>query len=169
MERLIFYPHLIKSLLLAQMQTMTIDTVFQVANTTALLGWVLLIALPKAKITRIIISSGLLILLFALVYSVMIFSQFNLSMMNDFSSLQGVMKLFSDPAGVTVGWIHYLAFDLFVGIWITKEGLKIGVNRLLLFPCQLGSFMFGPVGLLLFYVLRMVHNKSISPELIELD
>jgi hypothetical protein len=57
--------------------------------------------------------------------------------------------------GVLVaGWIHYLAFDLFVGIWIAVEADKRGFHRILQVPMLLGTFVFGPIGLLLFYVAR---------------
>ena len=142
---------------------MDINTLFELANAAAGIGWLLLIAFPQTKITRIFVRSGFLILLFAAVYSVMIFGLFNAEMFGDFSTLEGVMGLFSDPVGVTVGWIHYLAFDLFVGLWITTEAQKIGFNRWLLLPCQLMTFMFGPLGLLVFFGLRIVQTKYLAP------
>ena len=57
-------------------------------------------------------------------------------------------------AGVTIGWTHYLAFDLFIGTWIAVEADKRGYNRLLQAPMLVATFMFGPLGLLLFYLTR---------------
>ena len=68
----------------------------------------------------------------------------------DFTSLEGVTALLSDPWAMTAGWIHYLAFDLLAGILVTRKGLDMGIPRLWLLPCQLGCFMLGPVGVLLF-------------------
>ena len=55
---------------------------------------------------------------------------------------------------LVAGWVHYLAFDLFIGTWIAVEAVKRGWNRLLQAPILVATFMFGPVGLLLFYITR---------------
>jgi hypothetical protein len=54
-----------------------------------------------------------------------------------FGSLADVMKLFAREEAVLAGWIHYLAFDLFVGTWEAEDGLGRGVSGFLLVPCQL--------------------------------
>ena len=71
-----------------------------------------------------------------------------------FGSIAAVRRLFSSDAALAAGWIHYLAFDLFVGTWIAREGLAADVPRLLILPCLFATFMVGPVGLVLFLVLR---------------
>ncbi|MGF1550088.1 MAG: abscisic acid-deficient protein Aba4 family protein [Sphingomonadaceae bacterium] len=66
-----------------------------------------------------------------------------------FGSLEEVRALFADDDALAAGWIHYLAFDLFVGTWIARTGLAAGVPPLLLLPCLPLTFLFGPAGLLL--------------------
>lgn len=72
-----------------------------------------------------------------------------------FRSIAAVRQLFSSDAALAAGWLHYLAFDLFVGTWIAREGLTADVPRLLILPCLLATFLAGPAGLLLFLVLRL--------------
>ncbi len=146
---------------------MTADILFQIANTVALIAWILLIAIPNVKLTRFLVRSGVVLLFLAGLYTLLIFMFFSPKNMQDFNSLRGVMSLFSDPMGVVAGWIHYLAFDLFVGLWITADAAKSGVNRWLLLPCQLLTFMFGPMGFLLYYLVRFFVTKSISTNLME--
>src|SRR6267143_2127477 len=67
-----------------------------------------------------------------------------------FGSIEQVRALFSVDAALSAGWLHYLAFDLFVGSWIVEDGLARGINRFLLIPCLALTFLFGPAGLLLF-------------------
>ena len=141
------------------------NTLFQLVNALAMLAWILLIALPNAKITRVIIRSGIFLLLLAGIYAILIVSYFDPKVMQDFSTLQGVMSLFTDPMGVVAGWTHYLAFDLFVGMWITADAFKTGVSRWLLLPCQFFTFMFGPIGLLLYYLIRFFVAKSLKADL----
>jgi hypothetical protein len=145
---------------------MDADSLFQLVNTVAMIAWVLLIAIPKLKLTRILVGSGIILLLLSGIYAVLILMFFNVDIMQDFSSLAGVMSLFTDPMGVVAGWTHYLAFDLFVGMWITADGGKNGINRWLLLPCQLLTFMFGPIGFLCYYAVRFFVTKSISNNII---
>lgn len=80
-----------------------------------------------------------------------------------FDSLTEVMKLFSNPRAVFAGWVHYLAFDLFIGSWETRDALKLGISRWLLLPCQVLTFMFGPLGLMLYLILRGSLKKQWEP------
>ena len=66
------------------------------------------------------------------------------------------MELFTSPRAVLAGWVHYLAFDLMVGWFIVSNAAKHGLNRYLLIPCLLLTFIFGPMGLLLYLAVRAV-------------
>ena len=63
-------------------------------------------------------------------------------------------ELFSNPWLLLAGWIHYLAFDLFVGTWMVRDSLERRVPRLLVAPCLLLTFLFGPAGFLAYQVTR---------------
>lgn len=141
---------------------MDADLIFKVTNAIALVAWLLLFIVPNAKITGLLVRSGLAILVLAAVYALLIFSFFKFDNMQDFNSLDGVMHLFSNPMGVVAGWTHYLAFDLLAGLWLTTDGEKHGINRWWLLPCQLLTFMFGPIGLLCYWLVRFAITKSFS-------
>lgn len=142
---------------------MSADQVFKICNTIAPIGWILLIFLPKWKWTKLIIISGILPLLLGIVYLNIIILFFGDSGGN-FSSLNGVMQLFTSRWGVTAGWIHYLAFDLFIGSWVLTNGQKNEINHFLLIPCLLLTFLFGPVGLLLYFLIRFAKTKKFVHE-----
>ena len=86
----------------------------------------------------------------------------------DFTTLAGVQNLLASPGGATVGWIHYLAFDLFVGLWIARNADKYGFARWMQIPILLFVLMLGPLGLVLYLLLRFTrHNKvadAVMPE-----
>lgn len=71
-----------------------------------------------------------------------------------FDSLANVMKLFTNEWSVLAGWIHYLAFDLFVGAWEVKDSQEKGISHWFVIPCLVLTFLFGPIGFLLYSVLR---------------
>ncbi|OYW45017.1 MAG: hypothetical protein B7Z31_16005 [Rhodobacterales bacterium 12-65-15] len=74
-----------------------------------------------------------------------------------FGSLAEVMALFTDPWIALAGWVHYLAFDLFVGAWITRTARAEGIAHLLILPCLVLTFLFGPAGFLAFTALRAAY------------
>ncbi len=71
------------------------------------------------------------------------------------------MELFTNPVAVLIGWIHYLAFDLMVGLYIIYDSRSHEVNRWVLIPCMILTFMAGPMGLLLYMVFRVVKTRKL--------
>jgi hypothetical protein len=80
-----------------------------------------------------------------------------------FSSLADVALLFQDPWALLAGWVHYLCFDLAVGTWEVRDAHRRGVPHGLLIPCLLFTFLFGPVGLLLYALVRRFYSKDLPP------
>ena len=72
----------------------------------------------------------------------------------DFTTLAGVQALFDTQGGATIGWIHYLAFDLFVGIWAARNADRRGISRIIQVPVLFFILMAGPLGLTLYLILR---------------
>lgn len=136
--------------------TLTMDSVFAAGNLAALMGWVLLAAAPLARAwaPRLRWAAGLVIpALLAVAYAALIATRWGASP-GGFGSIAQVRMLFADDGLLVAGWLHYLAFDLFVGGWIAREGARSGVPHWLLLPCFALTFLFGPAGLLLFLLFR---------------
>ena len=137
---------------------MSPDTIFAICNTIAMIGWIVLIAIPWwTNSDQFII--GIIIVLFGIVYAYLLFSAFDPADLSKFGSLQGVMELFRDPVMVAAGWIHYLAFDLLAGLFIRKNAWKHGISHWLVIPCLLLTFLLGPLGLLLYLAIRTIAVK----------
>jgi heme A synthase len=139
---------------------MTPDSIFQICSMVAMLGWVVLLLLSPfwSSFDKFLI--GIIIVLFAIVYAWLILQVFTPGDFQKFGSLDGVMDLFTNKTAVTAGWVHYLAFDLMVGIWIKKNGQRYTIHHLLLVPCLLFTFMLGPAGLLLYLLVRFIKTKQ---------
>jgi len=132
--------------------------VFGFANNIAMISWVVMIFLPKWKWTAKLII-GVSVTLLSIAYAYYIITTFDPSSLSSFGTLKGVMNLFTEPASVLAGWIHYLAFDLMVGRFVLLNSQKHQINHFLIIPCLLGCFMLGPIGLLLYLILRFVYTK----------
>lgn len=132
-----------------------LETIFSLTSTAAMVGWVVLVFLPRRW--KWLNSVPLLIipLLLSTAYASMLLPGLLAGGgEGDFSSLAGVRTLFSSDAALLVGWIHYLAFDLLVGTIIARQGDDEGINRFIQAPFLLLTFIFGPMGFLLFQIVR---------------
>jgi len=138
---------------------MTPSAIFQICNTIALIGWIILIFMPFwLQSDKFII--GIIVILFCIVYAWLVFSNFRFNDFQKFNTLDGVMQLFTQPAIVVAGWVHYLAFDLMTGIFIKRNAIKHGISHWLLIPCLFFTFMLGPIGLLLYLLIRLIVTKQ---------
>ncbi len=133
---------------------MTPNEVFSSAGMIAMPMWALMILLPKWKVTRFLIDHKIIPVLLSIVYAIYILLSLQGGGGLDFGSLDSVMALFTQENAVLAGWVHYLAFDLLVGMWMLDQNKALKIHPLLMAPCLLGTFMLGPVGFLLFMIIR---------------
>ncbi len=141
---------------------MTPDRLFQLASTAVGPCWLLLLIAPRWRWTQWIVTF-VWPLLIALVYVWLLLGH-KPPPGSGFSALGQVQALFSSPYALVAGWIHYLAFDLFIGAWEARDGLRLGISRWLLLPCQLLTFLFGPAGLALYLLLKLVLRHEAGAE-----
>ncbi|MCR5889219.1 DUF4281 domain-containing protein [Hymenobacter sp. J193] len=146
---------------------LTPEFVFSVANTAVLPAWLLLMAAPRWVVTRRLVRSGVWPLLLAATYAALLTMHYFSPHATEggFSSLAEVRALFQDPWALTAGWVHYLCFDLAVGIWETQDAERRGLAWYLRVPCLLLTFLVGPIGLLLYAGLRQLRPVSSPADL----
>jgi hypothetical protein len=141
---------------------MTLDTLFSAANTAALAGWIVLALSPLAprwaeRISGVAIPLGL-----SVVYTALAFAFFGAAD-GGFGSLGDVARLFATREIVLLGWVHYLAFDLFVGAWEVRTGRAEAIPFVLVLPCLALTFLLGPAGFLLFATVRIARRTVRRP------
>jgi Domain of unknown function (DUF4281) len=139
---------------------MNAASIFSFGNSFVLLGWILLIFLPTWKYTQTIILNGMIVL-FALIYSYLILKDIGSFSMDSFSTLANVKALFQQDDAVAAGWLHYLAFDLFVGAYIVKKSQQLQISRWLYTLALPFTFMFGPIGYLIFFLIKTFKTKTL--------
>ena len=129
---------------------MTPETLFTICNTAVLPAWLLLALAPGWKWTHHLVHSAWIPMLLGIVYVGVFATNAESPEGGGFGSLEGVMLLFTSPHAVLAGWIHYLAFDLAIGAMIARRADASGLTRLVQIPILFFTFMFGPLGFLLF-------------------
>ncbi|HSK13788.1 MAG TPA: ABA4-like family protein [Phnomibacter sp.] len=135
------------------------ETIFSIANGLALVSWIYLIIFPFRLSTNKIIL-GVSVALLSAAYALLVFQALQPGDLSKFGTLDGVTSLLSVPGAALVGWIHYLAFDLMVGLYIAHNAAKHGIRHALIIPCLMLTFMLGPVGLLLYLLIRLAVTKQ---------
>lgn len=141
---------------------MSAEALFGLASAAVVPGWLLLVLAPRARMTERLVLSGLYSLAFAVLYLVLIVACYP-GAPGGFGSLADVDRLFRNPYLLLAGWIHYLAFDLFVGAWEVRDAAGRGVTHFLVIPCLVLTFLFGPTGLLLYFAARAVASRRRGP------
>jgi hypothetical protein len=142
---------------------MTADQVFSIANLIAIAGWLILIVAGRIRWVASLVTGAILPLLFAVIYSFLVAAHWG-EKTGGFGTLGQVRALFSNDWMLLAGWVHYLAFDLFIGSWQVRDAQKQGIPHLLLVPGLILTFMFGPIGLLLYCIIRFVRIRKLNLE-----
>ena len=127
---------------------------FDVCNLLILLVWGLVLFFPRQKISENLISYPWVPLGISFFYSYFIVVYGGL-VEADFSSLEGIVSLFKNttPESAAAGWLHYLAFDFWVGTWIIRHSRKNEIAHLAIILPLLCTFMLGPVGIMIYSLL----------------
>ncbi len=136
------------------------STIYSIANTIILFPWLLMLIAPKWKWTHYILYSFAFPLLMGILYLTCMLLFWNTST-GDFSTLENLTQLFANKDLVLIGWLHYLAFDLFVGTWELRDAQKLGISHWVLVPCLFFTLMAGPIGLLFYLLLRWGKTKTV--------
>jgi hypothetical protein len=151
------------------------DTLFDVLlikSPLVLIAWALLALLPRWRYTQSIAQA--IGLLFAVLYVLLfidgIFNPIDFNKITGgkfkdvfslFYSLEGVHYLFSQKASCFGGWIHYVVFDLWTGIWIARDSVERNIPQVLLIPALFFTMMLGPSGLLLYTILSFLWTNFV--------
>jgi hypothetical protein len=139
---------------------MSNEAVFGAANMLALAGWLALLASWWLRGWPERIAELAVPLLLAVAYTGLVLAFWSRAP-GGFGSLGEVMALFTSPEIALAGWVHYLAFDLLVGAWEVRTARREGLAFLLVLPCLVLTFLFGPAGFLLFNALRMATRRNV--------
>ena len=140
------------------------DSIFSLCGAMAMIGWAGLILLPGKRFVVEVLARVLIPTIIALIYAWLMATQIgNAPEGGGFGSLTAVSTLFSVDALLLAGWIHYLAFDLFVGTWEVTDSRREGVHHLLVVPCLVATFMVGPVGLGLYLAIKYINRALNKP------
>ena len=129
--------------------------------------WILIIILPVSKITQFFVNSIILPLILSVAYSYVIYQSILLDetisdLFGLYLGLDNLYTILSTESFLVFFWLHFLTLNIFLGSWISRDGAKYNVSRsIMFFPLILVYFM-GPIGLVLYWIMRVFFAKRLS-------
>ena len=138
------------------------ELLFTICNRAVLPAWLLLLVAPNWQWTRHLVFHAWIPALLGVAYIYCFYIFWPFPDGAGFGSLAQVMVFFQSPYAALAGWIHYLAFDLFIGAWQVRDARRRGVSHFLIIPCLFLTFLAGPVGLLLYFCIRFAVTRTAS-------
>jgi hypothetical protein len=145
----------------------TIETLYVWINLGILPFWLMLIFFPQSHLCRIFVSSIFPIIILGGAYSFILYKSYLIGydFIDNFSlylGLNELSKLFEDSSYLLLFWTHFIAINLFIGGWIVKDSQKFYVNRILIAVPLIATYLIGPIGLFIYWVIRIFYAKRIS-------
>ena len=146
---------------------LTFENIYLWTNFGILPFWIMLIIIPNSKVTQILINSVILPLILSLAYVYVIYQAILLDeplfdIFKLYLSLDNLYTVFATESFLLVFWLHFLTLNLFLGSWVSRDGVKHNMSRgLVSFPLILIYFT-GPLGLVLYWVIRIFYAKKLG-------
>jgi len=146
---------------------LSIEMIFMWLNLGVLPFWLVLIIFPQSQICRVFITSVFPIFILSLAYGYLLNMIFNegydfLSNFELYLGLNSISNLFSDQSFLILFWVHFLSINLFCGGWMVKDSQMFGINKFLMSLPLLVTYLIGPIGLTLYWFIRIFYAKRIN-------
>jgi len=146
---------------------LTQENIYLWTNFGILPFWLMLIIIPNSKFTQFFVNSIILPLILSatyiyIIYQAILMDEPIFDVFKLYVSLDNLYILFATESFLLVFWLHFLALNLFLGSWISREGIKYNIPRSLVFTPLILVYLTGPLGLVLYWLIRVFYAKRIS-------
>ena len=145
----------------------TIETLYMWVNLGVLPFWFILIIFPQSHLSRIFVTSIFPFFILSGVYIFILYKSYLTGYDFDgnftlYLGLSELSRLFEDHLYIMIFWTHFIAINLFIGGWIVKDSQKFSVNKVLMAIPLIVTYLIGPIGLFLYWIIRIFYAKRIS-------
>ena len=145
----------------------TIEMLYYWVNLGVLPFWLILIFFPNSNLSRYFVTSIFPILILSGSYILVLYKSYmdSYDFINNFSLYLGIdylSDLFTNKSYLMMFWVHFVSINLFTGGWIIKDSQKFSINKFLLAIPLIVTYLIGPIGLFLYWIIRIFYAKRIS-------
>ena len=154
--------------MLIQFQSyLTLENIYIWTNFGVLPFWLLLIIVPNSKATQFFVNSIIIPLILATAYVYVLYLALLLDepifdIFKLYLSLDNLYTIFATENFLLIFWLHFLALNLFLGSWVSRDGVKYNITRSLLFIPLILIYFTGPLGLVLYWIIRVFFAKKLG-------
>ena len=146
---------------------LTFENIYLWTNFGILPFWLMLIILPNSKFTQFFVNSIILPLILTTIYVYIIYQTILLDepiseIIKIYLSLDNLYTVFATESFLLVFWLHFLTLNLFLGSWISRDGVKYNMSRGLVSVPLILVYFTGPLGLVLYWIIRVFYSKKLS-------
>ena len=145
----------------------TIEMLYYWVNLGVLPFWIILIFFPHSNLSRYFVTSVFPILILSGSYIFILYKSYlnSYDFINNFTLYLGidyVSELFSDKSYLMMFWIHFVSINLFTGGWMVRDSQKFSINKIILAIPLILTYLIGPIGLFLYWLIRIFYAKNIN-------
>ena len=145
----------------------TIETLYMWVNLGVIPFWFILIVFPQSHLSRIFVTSIFPFFILSGVYIFILYKSYLIGYDFDgnftlYLGLSELSRLFEDHLYIMIFWTHFIAINLFIGGWIVKDSQKFSINKVLMAVPLIMTYLIGPIGLFLYWIIRIFYAKRIS-------
>ena len=135
---------------------------YLVANASVMPVWLLMIAAPKSVITRSLIRTPLVPIFYAVLYAALLIASLVAGGDGGMDSLDSLRISFERDSLLLMAWVHYLCFDMVVGMWEVRDARRLGIEPRWLAPCLVFTLMLGPIGFAMYVAVRWFKTRTLD-------
>ena len=145
----------------------TIEMLYYWVNLGVLPLWLILVFFPQSHLSRYLVTSIFPIFILSVAYIFMLYKSYLNSYdfignFNLYIGIDNISGLFSDKTFLIMFWIHFVSINLFTGGWIVKDSQKFFINKFIVTIPLIITYLIGPVGLFIYWIIRIFYAKSIN-------
>ena len=146
---------------------LSFENIYLWTNFSILPFWFMLIIIPNSKFTQFFVNSVIIPLILATIYIYIIYQTILLDepifdILKLYLNLDNLYTVFATESFLLIFWIHFVALNLFLGSWVSRDGVKYNISKKLVFFPLVLIYLSGPLGLILYWLLRTFYAKRLS-------
>ena len=145
----------------------TIEMLYYWVNLGVLPFWLILIFFPRSYLCKYFVTSIFPIFILTGAYIFILYKSYLNSYdfignFNLYLGIDNIKNLFSNEIFLIMFWIHFISINLFTGGWIVNDAQKFSINKIVLIFPIIVTYLIGPLGLFIYWLIRIFHAKSLS-------
>ena len=145
----------------------TIEILYYWVNFGVIPFWLVLLFFPQSNLCKYFVTSIFPIFILGGAYIFMLYKAYlNAYDFDDnfnlYFGIDNISELFADKTFLIMFWLHFISINLFTGGWIVKDSQKFSINKTFLIIPLVTTYLIGPLGLFIYWIVRIFHAKNIN-------